>query len=291
MTSVSITDRSDEAGRRRRRIDSGMAYVAPGLVLLTAVFLLPVVLLLLRSVTDPTPGLQNYRELFHAELYGRVFLNTFMVAGMVTVITVLIGFPIAWLLVILPKRWADILFGIIVLSMWTNLLARTYAWLVLLQRTGVINKVLLALGIIHAPLALVNNLVGVVIGMTYIMLPFIILPLVTTMRAIEPDLLRAAALCGAGRLEAFRRVLLPLSLPGIAAGGLLIFVMSLGYFVTPSLLGSASDMMAAELIAQLVQSLLNWGMGGAAAFALLVLTLALYALQFRLLQRVQAKRS
>lgn len=291
MTSVSITDRSDEAGRRRRRIDSGMAYVVPGLVLLTAVFLLPVVLLLLRSVTDPTPGLQNYRELFHAELYGRVFLNTFMVAGMVTVITVLIGFPIAWLLVILPKRWADILFGIIVLSMWTNLLARTYAWLVLLQRTGVINKVLLALGIIHAPLALVNNLVGVVIGMTYIMLPFIILPLVTTMRAIEPDLLRAAALCGAGRWQAFRRVLLPLSLPGIAAGGLLIFVMSLGYFVTPSLLGSASDMMAAELIAQLVQSLLNWGMGGAAAFALLVLTLALYALQFRLLQRVQAKRS
>lgn len=291
MTSVSMTDRSNATGRRRRRIDSGMAYVVPGLVLLTAVFLLPVVLLLLRSVTDPTPGLQNYRELFHAELYGRVFLNTFMVAGMVTFITVLIGFPIAWLLVILPKRWADILFGVIVLSMWTNLLARTYAWLVLLQRTGVINKVLLALGIIHAPLALVNNLVGVVIGMTYIMLPFIILPLVTTMRAIEPDLLRAAALCGAGRLEAFRRVLLPLSLPGIAAGGLLIFVMSLGYFVTPSLLGSASDMMAAELIAQLVQSLLNWGMGGAAAFALLVLTLALYALQVRLLQRVQAKRS
>lgn len=291
MTSVSITNRSCEAGRRRRRLDSGISFVIPGLILLTVVFLLPVILLLLRSVTEPALGLGNYRELFHTALYGRVFLNTFLVAGAVTVITVLIGFPVAWLLVILPKRWADILFGVIVLSMWTNLLARTYAWLVLLQRTGVINKTLMALGIIDAPLALVNNFVGVVIGMTYIMLPFIILPLVATMRAIEPDLLRAAALCGAGRLQAFRRVLLPLSLPGIAAGGLLIFVMSLGYFVTPSLLGGASDMMAAELIAQLVQSLLNWGMGGAAAFALLVLTLALYALQLRLLQRAQAKRS
>lgn len=291
MTSVSIVERGGGPPQRRRRSGGGFSYVLPALVLLLLVFVLPVLLLLLRSVTEPTLGLQNYAELVESATYGRVFLNTFLVSAVVTAITVVIGYPIAWLLVILPRRWADLLFGIIILSMWTNLLARTYAWMVLLQRTGVINKTLIGLGIIDEPLTLVNNLVGVTIGMTYIMLPFIILPLVTTMRGIEPDLLRAAALCGAGRLDAFRRVLLPLSLPGIAAGGLMTFVMSLGYFVTPSLLGGTSNMMAAELIAQLIQSLLNWGMGGAAAFALLVLTLALYALQLRLFRSAQAGRT
>lgn len=290
MTSISIPDRHGAAARPRPRIASGIAFVLPALLLLLAVFVLPVVLLLLRSVTEPEFGLQNYRELAASGTVARVFLNTFTVSGLVTAITLLVGFPVAWLLVILPKRWADLLFGIVILSMWTNLLARTYAWMVLLQRTGIINKTLMALGLIDTPLPLVNNLVGVTIGMTYIMLPFIVLPLMTTMRAIEPDLLRAAALCGAGRWEAFRRVLLPLSLPGIAAGGLLTFVMSLGYFVTPSLLGGTANMMAAELIAQLVQSLLDWGLGGATAFALLILTLALYTLQLRLFQRLQPGR-
>ncbi|MFD1625639.1 ABC transporter permease [Azospirillum griseum] len=290
MSSISIPNRRNAAARPPPVPSSGVSFVLPALLLILAVFILPVVMLLLRSVTEPDPGLQNYRELFESATVARVFVNTFVVSGLVTAIALLIGFPIAWLLVILPKRWADLLFGIVILSMWTNLLARTYAWMVLLQRTGIINKTLMGLGLIDTPLPLVNNLVGVTIGMTYIMLPFIVLPLVTTMRAIEPDLLRAAALCGAGRWEAFRRVLLPLSLPGIAAGGLLTFVMSLGYFVTPSLLGGAGNMMAAELIAQLVQSLLNWGLGGATAFALLVLTLALYAVQLRLLQRGRSQR-
>ena len=166
--------------------------------------------------------------------------------------------------------------------MWTNLLARTYAWMVLLQRTGVINKTLIGLGLIHEPLPLVNNLIGVTIGMTYIMLPFVILPLMGVIRKIDPAVLQAAALCGASRFQALRYVLLPLVAPGLAAGGLMVFVMSLGYYVTPALLGGTANMMLAELIAQFVQSLVNWGMGGAAALALLVVTLALYALQLRL---------
>src|SRR5699024_4841753 len=153
---------------------------------------------------------------------------------------------------------------------------RTYAWMVLLQRTGVVNKILMGLGLIDSPLALVNNMVGVSIGMVYIMLPFVILPLIGVIRSIDPSVLRAAALCGANKLQCFVRVLLPLSLPGVAAGALMVFVMSLGYFVTPALLGGTSSMMLAELIAQLVQSLLKWGLGGAAAFVLLVVTLALY---------------
>jgi putative spermidine/putrescine transport system permease protein len=269
------------------RMPSGFGGLLPALALITLFFLVPVVALLLRSVTEPEPGLQNYAALFGDGTYARVFFNTFLVASVVTAVTVVVAFPVAWMLAIMPPILGSIVFGVIILSMWTNLLTRTYAWMVLLQRTGVINRTLIGLGVIDEPLPLINNLTGVTIGMVYIMLPFMILPLVGTLRAIDPMTLRAAALCGASPIAAFRRILLPLSLPGIAAGGLMVFVMSLGYFVTPALLGGTSNMMLAEMIAQMIQSLLNWGLGSAAAFILLAVTMALYALQLRL---VGAKR-
>ncbi|RWP66977.1 ABC transporter permease [Mesorhizobium sp.] len=269
-----------------RRPD-GIGGALPALTLIALFFVVPVVALLLRSVTEPVPGLQNYAILFGDGTYARVFFNTFLVATVVTAVTVIVAFPVAWMLAIMPPALGSIIFGIIILSMWTNLLTRTYAWMVLLQRTGVINRTLMDIGLISEPLPLINNLTGVTIGMVYIMLPFMILPLVGTLRAIDPMTLRAAALCGASPFEAFRRILLPLSLPGIAAGGLMVFVMSLGYFVTPTLLGGTSNMMLAAMIAQMIQSLLNWGLGSAAAFILLLVTMALYALQLRL---VGAKR-
>lgn len=264
-------------------------YVVPALLLIVFFFIVPVTMLLLRSVLEPVPGMQNYAALLGSTTYLRVFLNTFLVAGVVTIVSIFVGYPVAWLLAIMPEKWSRIVLAIIILSMWTNLLARTYAWMVLLQRTGVINKTLMALGLIDKPLALVNNLVGVTIGMTYIMLPFVILPLMGVIRSIDPAILRAAALCGAGKFQCFLRVLLPLSLPGIAAGALMVFVMSLGYFVTPALLGGTSNMMLAELVAQFVQSLVNWGMGGAAALVLLVVTLTLYAIQLRYFNPARGK--
>ena len=267
-------------GRKARR-DGSLGYLVPAVLLIVIFFIAPVLMLLMRSVLEPEPGLQNYATLLGSTTYLRIFLNTFIVAGVVTIISIVIGYPVAWLLAIMPEKWSRLVLAIIILSMWTNLLARTYAWMVLLQRTGVINKTLIGLGLIDKPLPLVNNLVGVTIGMTYIMLPFVILPLMGVIRSIDPAILRAAALCGANRLQCFTRVLLPLSLPGIAAGALMVFVMSLGYFVTPALLGGTSNMMLAELVAQFVQSLVNWGMGGAAALVLLVVTLALYAVQLR----------
>ncbi|KAA3515585.1 ABC transporter permease [Agrobacterium rosae] len=260
---------------------SGMRWTLPALVFLTLFFVVPVVALLMRSVTEPQLGLSNYVALLGSSTYLKIFFNTFLVSAVVTVISLLIGFPVAWALAIMPGRLASVIFAILLLSMWTNLLARTYAWMVLLQRTGLVNKILIGMGLIDKPLALVNNLVGVTIGMTYIMLPFIILPLYGVIRKIDPAILQAAALCGANRGQALMRVLLPLSIPGMAAGALMVFVMSLGYFVTPALLGGTSNMMLAELIAQFVQSLVNWGMGGAAALVLLVVTLALYAVQLR----------
>jgi len=260
----------------------GFALAAPAILFLAVFFLIPVMMLLLRSVLEPVPGFQNYRELLGSSSYLKVFLNTFTVSAIVTAVTLVLAFPVAWLLVILPRFWSMLLFGIILLSLWTNLLARTFAWLVLLQSTGLINRGLIALGLIDTPLPLVNNLVGVTIGMTYIMLPFMILPLHATMSGLDPAIMRASAICGATRLQVFLRVFLPACVPGIAAGALMVFVMSLGYFVTPALLGGTSNMMLAELIAQLVQSLLNWGLGSAAAFFLLLVTISIYMLQLRL---------
>jgi putative spermidine/putrescine transport system permease protein len=286
MTNISLPEvASADAPRSMNLLQRMKAnrfnFATPALILLLIFFVVPVLSLLLRSVTEPELGLQNYAELFGTATYAKVFFNTFMVSALVTALSLAIGFPVSWILAIMPQRWSTILFGVILLSMWTNLLARTYAWMVLLQRTGVINKTLMSMGIIDEPLPLVNNLVGVTIGMTYIMLPFIILPLYGVIKKIDPTSLQAASLCGATKWQALTRVLLPLSLSGMVAGGLMVFVMSLGYFVTPALLGGTSNMMLAELIAQLVQSLVDWGLGGAAAFVLLVVTLALYGLQLK----------
>jgi len=288
MASSISTGRAGGPGARKR-LSGPLAYVAPALVLIALFFIVPVLMLLVRSFLEPTPGLENYATLFGSTTYLNVFSNTFLVAFIVTAVSVVIGFPVAWALAILPKRWSMFLLAVIVLSMWTNLLARTYAWMVLLQRTGVINKTLMSLGLIDSPLSLVNNITGVSIGMVYIMLPFIILPLMGVIASIDASVLRAAALCGANKWQSFVRVLLPLSLPGITAGALMIFVMSLGYFVTPALLGGASSMMLAELIAQLVQSLVKWGLGGAAAFVLLAVTLGLYFLQLRYLDAYKGR--
>ena len=264
-----------------RRPAKGFWPTAPAFFLVIVFFVAPVAGLLLRSVLDPRPGFGNYAEVFGSTTYLKVFANTFTVAALVTGVALVLALPVAWLLAIAPRRWSSLLFGIIILSMWTNLLTRTYAWMVLLQRTGVINKLLMQLDIIAAPLPLINNLVGVTVGMTYCMLPFMILPLHATIRALDPATFQAASLCGANRWQVFTRVFLPLIGSGMASGVLMVFVMSLGYFVTPSLLGGTSNMMLAELIAQLVQSLLDWGLAGAASLVLLVVTLGLYAVQFR----------
>jgi putative spermidine/putrescine transport system permease protein len=259
----------------------GLGPAMPAFVFLFLFLVLPLSSLFLLSVTEPSLGLGNYAKLLGDAAYGRVLFNTFFVAGVVTCVTLVIGYPVAWLLAILPARTAQLLMAVILLSMWTNLLARTYGWMVLLQRTGIINRTLIDLGLINEPLPLINNLFGVTIGMTYIMLPYVILPLHATLTGIDPAIMQAAAITGAKPRQIFWRVMLPLSLPGIGAGCLMVFVMALGYYVTPALLGGTTNMMLAEMIAQQVQSLLNWGLGSAAAFILLAVTLVFFAIYVR----------
>lgn len=287
MAVLTVADTTAHRRRRWRR-STGIWLAMPAVIVLAVCFVLPVFMLLLRSVLEPEPGLQNYAQLVGSQAYRTIFFNTFLVAAMVTAITLLLAFPLAWLLAILPRGWSLTVLAIVLVSMWTNLLARSFAWLVLLQSTGVINRVLLAIGLIEEPLPLVNNLTGVTIGMTYIMLPFIVMPLLATMKSIDPAVLRASALCGANNWQIFLRVFLPSCMPGIAAGCLMVFVMSLGYYITPALLGGTANMMIAQFIAQLVQSLLNWGLGGAAAVLLVIVTLVIYAAQLRLIDPLKA---
>lgn len=260
----------------------GSRNLLPALIFLSLSFLAPLIGLLLRGVLEPTPGLDNYAQLFANSAYSRVLFNTFAVGALVTIISLLLGFPLAWAITLVPRGWGRWLLNIVLLSMWTSLLARTYSWLVLLQASGVINKTLMALGIIDQPLEMVHNLTGVVIGMSYIMIPFIVLPLQATMTAIDPMVLQAGSICGASPWTNFFRVFLPLCRPGLFSGGLMVFVMSLGYYVTPALLGGAQNMMLPEFIVQQVQSFLNWGLASAAAALLIAITLVLFYLYLKL---------
>ncbi|WP_369921822.1 ABC transporter permease [Marinomonas polaris] len=253
----------------------------PIILFLFLFFLMPLASLLLRSLTEPTFGLQNYAQLLATSTYVLVLYNTFLVGTLVTVISLLIGFPLAWCITLMPKGWGRFLISVILLSMWTSLLARTYSWLVLLQSSGIVNKTLMALGIIDQPLEMVHNLTGVIIGMSYIMVPFIVLPLQACMAAIDPMVLQAASICGASAKTVFFRVFLPLCKPGLFSGALMVFVMSLGYYVTPALLGGVSDMMLPEFIVQQIQNFLNWGMASASAVLLIMITLVLFYLYLK----------
>jgi putative spermidine/putrescine transport system permease protein len=281
----------DAAERRRASADDcekhatrwrGAQYLLPALLFLGLFFLAPLIGLLLRGVLEPQPGLGNYAQLFANSAYAKVMFNTFAVAGLVTVISLLLGFPLAWVITLTPRGWGRWLLNIVLLSMWTSLLARTYSWLVLLQGSGVMNKALMGLGLIEQPLAMVHNLTGVVIGMSYIMIPFIVLPLHASMSAIDPMVLQAGSICGASPWHNFFKVFVPLCRSGIFSGALMVFVMSLGYYVTPALLGGAQNMMLPEFIIQQVQSFLNWGIASAAAALLILITLVLFYVYLKL---------
>lgn len=260
----------------------GITYLLPALLFLGLFFLVPLLGLLLRGVLEPTPGLGNYEQLFANSAYSKVLLNTFAVASLVTLFSLLLGFPLAWAITLTPEGWGRWLLNIVLLSMWTSLLARTYSWLVLLQSSGVINSTLQSLGVINQPLEMVHNLTGVVIGMSYIMIPFIVLPLQATMQAIDPMVLQAGSICGASPWSNFFKVFLPLCRSGLFSGALMVFVMSLGYYVTPALLGGAQNMMLPEFIVQQVQSFLNWGLASAAAALLIAITLVLFYFYLKL---------
>jgi ABC-type spermidine/putrescine transport system permease subunit I len=262
--------------RIRPRADGWSVLALPAVVFLGAFFLVPLVAMSVRSVTDPPgAGLANYEQFFGEAAYVRVLLNTFWIALLATVACLVIGYPFAYLMTIVPGRVAGLLLIAVLLPFWSSLLVRTFAWQVILRDTGIINRFLLDLGAISEPLTLIRTTGGVIAGMTHILLPFMVLPLFAVMRRIDPEYGRAAANLGASPISAFLRIFVPLSLPGVLAGCLLVFILALGFYITPALLGGLRDQMISQLIVQQIQQRLDWGFGTAMSVLLVGITLVI----------------
>lgn len=211
-----------------------------------------------------------------------IMLRTFWIAALVTIACALIGFPYAMLIAAAEGWKRNLLLAAVLLPLWTSLLVRTAAWFVILQEKGLINEVLLGLGIVGAPVPMIFNRLGVVIAMTHVLLPFMVLPIYSVLIAIPKNLVPAAASLGANPLRAFLRVVFPLAFRGLASGALLVFMTAIGYYITPALIGGPGDQMISSVIAFYATGSANWGMAGALGLVLLVVTLLLYAVYGRL---------
>lgn len=277
-------------GPRRLTVNRWALFAVPPLVFLAVVFAYPLLVILLRSVTEPTFGLQNYDRFFSTPEYREVLLRTLWISGLVTVVCAALGFPYAYAMTRVPPAWRRVLIFFVLVPFWTSLLVRTYGWTVILQDTGVINKTLQSLGIIDEPIHLIRTTLGVVIGMSQLLLPFMVLPLYATLRTIDPSLMRAASNLGAAPVSAFRRVYLPLSLPGLAAGSLIVFIYALGFYITPALLGGPSETMLSQLVVQQVSQLLDFPYGAAMGCILLLVTLVIVGLLARIIRSDLAYR-
>ncbi len=255
----------------------------PALLLLGIVVFAPMAWLSALSFDGPSGlTLENYQRLLHGS-FLLSFKTTFELAFLVTGLCIVLGYPLAYLMAHVSSRWTALLTLCVLLPFWTSLLVRTYAWLILLQRRGLINTWLTDLGIIDEPLKLVHNFTGTAIGMMHIMLPFMILPLYSAMKTISHDYTSAAAGLGATPAQAFRQIYLPLSLPGLLAGSVLVFVLSLGFYVTPAVLGGGRVMVWSMQIERNISLYANWGAASALGVVLILVTLGVIWLATRVL--------
>jgi putative spermidine/putrescine transport system permease protein/spermidine/putrescine transport system permease protein len=255
----------------------------PALLLVLVMLVVPIGWLFWLSFLSDAGAfsLEHYRRLASQASYARIFRTTFEVSLITTALCVLLGYPLSYLLAQLPRRIAALCMIAVLLPFWTSVLVRTYAWLVLLQRQGIVNDWGMGLGLWQEPLPLVHNLAGTLIGMTHIMLPYLILPLYGSMRAINGDYVKAAANLGASPARAFWFVYLPLSLPGLAAGATIVFILCLGFYITPALLGGGRVILVSMRIATDIELFFNWGAASALGVVLLLLTVALLYLASR----------
>jgi putative spermidine/putrescine transport system permease protein/spermidine/putrescine transport system permease protein len=289
MTTTSLVDEDGRRGHEARKASNEAAYrrqersettalaalAVPGLLVIGAIALTPIAWLFwlsFRSGSDFT--FEHYERLLHPT-YTLTLQTTFELSFLVTAICIVLGYPLAYLISQVRPRLAAFLLLLVLFPVWTSLLVRCYAWLVLLQRRGVVNSWLQDMGVIDAPLRLMHNFTGTTIGMVHIMLPFMVLPLYATLRSINRDYMRAAANLGASPVKAFWDVYVPLSLPGLFAGIIIVFVLCLGFYVTPALLGGGRVMMWSMQIERNVTYHSDWGAASALGVVLLAMTLAI----------------
>jgi putative spermidine/putrescine transport system permease protein len=257
--------------------------LAPALAFLAVFFVYPLVRMLALSMEAKEGPFAYYASILTSPVYMTVLGLTFKTALGVTVLCVVLGVPTAYLLAGLQGTWRNVLLVAVVLPFLTSILIRTYAWMAILGRNGVVNQLLLGAGLTEAPVRLMHNELGVYVGMVHVLLPFMILPVYSVMSAIDHRLLRAAESLGASPRRALLTVFLPLALPGIASGALLVFLIAIGFYITPALLGGPKQVMISNLIEVQVTELLQWGFGSALAFVLLAATVLLMVLFDRFL--------
>jgi putative spermidine/putrescine transport system permease protein len=286
--------------RIRSRPGGGWALLAlPMLAMLAFVFLIPIVSLIVVSFhtmtgpaqVDDTFTLENYRNFFTDPFYLKILLNTFVLGAVVVASCLLIAYPFSYFLARTRSRWRGLLLFFVVSPLLISAVVRNIGWFPILSNTGLINWLLQSLGLISQPLALISNRTGVVIGLVHALLPFMILTLTTVIQRIEPELEEAAASLGAGPMRTFWHVLLPLSVPGIVAGSLLVFTMAIAAYTTPVIMGGNRVLVMATFIAQQFRTVLDYPVGATAAAALMILAASLTFLALRLgAQRAEIAR-
>lgn len=272
---------ADELAQRGPKNWRPFLLLIPAFVIVSLFFLAPLVDVFLRSVTDPKPGLQNYVWLFTTEANIAVVGRTFSTAFVVTLVCLVLAYPYAYLMTVVSDRTRNLLQLFVMMPLWTSILVRTVAWMVLLQDTGPING-LLAAWFDIGPLPLIRTTFGVALGMSQVLLPFMVLPLYSAMAKIDKRLLPAASNLGANPVTAFFTVYLPLSRPGIFAGSVTVFILGLGFYIIPSLLGSSKEIMVSSLIQQQISVFLMWGQGTALGIFLLLATITILVIVTRL---------
>ena len=247
----------------------------PYLVLVGAMIIIPIGWLFFLSFIgrDGSFSFENYERMLNSKAYIRIFITTFKISILTTIFCALLGYPLAYFMSQISRKWANICMIGVLIPFWTSLLVRTYAWLVLLQKKGLVNNVAVDLGLISEPIKFVHNTSGTLIGMVHIMLPFLILPLYANMRSIDPHCEKAASSLGATPTRAFWTVFFPLSIPGLLAGLLIVFVLCLGFYVTPAVLGGGKVIMAAMKISSNIELYFSWGAASALGVVLLVVTM------------------
>ncbi len=248
---------------------------------LAVFYLYPLSGVLVQSLLDPGPTVEHYQALITYPVYGTILLNTLEISFKVALFCVLLGYPVAYVLSGSKSRWGLVLLTAVILPLWISVLVRTYAWMIILGRFGVVNEILRGLGLAERPLRLMYNRTGVYVGLAYVLLPYAILPMLSVMRGIDRTLLRASSSLGSGPWHSFCRVFLPLSLPGVGAGFLLPFIISVGIFITPTLMGGPSDTMIALSIHTQLGVVNDWGLASSLSTMLLVVVLAIFALSAR----------
>lgn len=264
--------------------------IAPAVGWLSIFFVIPLLIVVAVSFASRTPygqvvfnwTLGNYAR-FTETLYLSIFADTLIVAVLTTIFTILMGYPLAYFISQLPKKWQQPGLILVMIPFWINFLIRSYAWVIILRSQGVLNTFLMDIGLITQPIQFLYNDTAVMIGMVYALLPFMVLPIYVSLEQLDTRLLEAASDLGAGPFTAFRKITLPLTLPGIAAGTILVFISSLGMFVVPDVMGGAKAALVGNLIQNQFLSARDWPFGSALSIVLAILSLVLIMLYYKAL--------